>query len=100
MNGALNLDYTVYIWQERDQFIAHALPVDVMSSGRDLDEARQALDEAVRLFLHTAAEMGTLEEILQECGYEKGPDAWISPAWVAMGGIYGKIRKAPKRTAS
>ena len=29
----MNIEYTVQIWQEGDQFIAHAMPLDVMSSG-------------------------------------------------------------------
>ena len=60
----LHIDYTVYIWKEGGQFIARAMPVDVMSSGRSVEEARSALDEAVRLFLRTAADMGTMEHIL------------------------------------
>ena len=46
--------------------IAHAMPLDVMSSGQTPEQARQALDEAVRLFLDTAAEVGTLEEVLEK----------------------------------
>jgi predicted RNase H-like HicB family nuclease len=50
--------------------IAHAMPLDVMSVGLTPDEARQALDEAVQLFLITAVDMGTLDDLLQEAGYE------------------------------
>ena len=69
MGDTINVEYTVQIWQEGKQFIAHAMPLDVMSSGRTPEEARKALDEAVHLFLITAMDMGTLEEILQEDGY-------------------------------
>jgi len=47
----MHIEYTVRIWKEGDQFVAHAVPLDVMSSGRTADEARGALDEAVHLFL-------------------------------------------------
>jgi predicted RNase H-like HicB family nuclease len=79
-----NIDYTVQIWKEGNQFIAHAMPLDVMSSGRTPEEARKALDEAVHLFLVTADDMGTLDEILQETGYELREGRWISPPWVAI----------------
>ncbi len=46
------------------------MSLDVMSSGKTPGEARKALDEAVHLFLITAAEMGTIKEILEEAGYE------------------------------
>jgi predicted RNase H-like HicB family nuclease len=45
----LNIEYTVNIWQEGDQFVAHAMPLDVTSSGRTPEEARKALDDYFRL---------------------------------------------------
>ena len=66
VNSPPNLEYTIEIRKEGDQFVAHAVPLDVMSSGPTPDEAKEALDEALYLFLHTAMEMGTLDEILQE----------------------------------
>ena len=79
----MNIEYTVHIWKEGNQFIAHAMPLDVMSSGRTPDEARKALDEAVHLFLVTAEDMGTLEEVLEEAGYEFVQGNWVSPSWIA-----------------
>ena len=64
----LNIEFTANIWQEGNQFVAHAMPLDVMSAGRTLEEARKALDEAVHLFLVTAADAGTLEQVLDEAG--------------------------------
>jgi len=71
MKYPADLEYTVQIWKEGDQFIAHAIPLDVMSAGPTVEAARVALDEAVSLFLETAAEAGTLEEVLHECGLDR-----------------------------
>ena len=79
-----DIDYTAQIWKEGSQYVAHAMPLDVMSSGKTPEEARKALDEAVHLFLVTADDMGTLDEILQETGYELREGRWISPSWVAI----------------
>ncbi|MDQ1328687.1 MAG: hypothetical protein QG641_1972 [Candidatus Poribacteria bacterium] len=84
MVGKINIEYTVQIWKEGSQFIAHAMPLDVISSGPTPEKAREALDEAVSLFLETAADIGTLDEILQEAGYEFKQENWISPFWVAI----------------
>jgi predicted RNase H-like HicB family nuclease len=65
MPASQDIEYTFQIRKEGDQFVAHAMPLDVMSSAKTTDEARKALDEAVHLFLVTAVDMGTLEEILQ-----------------------------------
>lgn len=80
----MRVDYTLQIWKEGSQFVAHAMPIDVVSSGSTPDEARVALDEAVRLFLSTAQEMGTLEEVLEECSYELRDGVWQAPEWVAV----------------
>ena len=80
----MQIDYTVQIWKEADQYVAHAMPLDVASSGDSLASARAALDEAVRLFIATAAERGTLEEVLEEAGYVREPGQWRSPDWVAV----------------
>ncbi len=80
----MNIDYTVQIWQEGGQFIAHAMPLDIMSSGTTPQESREALQEAVELFIATASEPGTLSDILAEVGYEYQEGAWISPTWIAV----------------
>jgi hypothetical protein len=80
----VNVDYTVQIWKEGHQYVAHAMPLDVMSAGLTPDEARKALDEAVHLFLITAVDMGTLDDLLQEAGYELQEGNWVSPAWVVI----------------
>jgi hypothetical protein len=62
----MKLGYTVQIWQEGEQYIAHALPLDVSSSGPTPAKARAALKEAVNLFLKTAREAGTLKLMLAD----------------------------------
>ena len=84
MDESINIEYTVYIWRERGDYIAHAMPLDVMSSGRTREQARQALQEAVSLFLTTALEHGTLQDILEESGYEFIHGNWQGPDWLAI----------------
>jgi len=80
----VNLDVTVQIWREGEQYIAHAQPLDVMSSGATPQAARDAVDEAVRCFLRTAVDGGTLEQILEECGYQRRDGQWTAPDWVGV----------------
>jgi len=77
----MKLDYLVQVWQEGSQFVAHAMPIDVASSGETPEAARQAVDEAVRVFLSTAAMHGTLREVLEDAGYRRMRGEWKSPAW-------------------
>jgi predicted RNase H-like HicB family nuclease len=62
MKKPFDIEYTVQIWQGGDQYVAHAMPLDVMSSGATPSKARTALDEAVKLFLFTAEDMGTIDK--------------------------------------
>ena len=80
----MRIEYTVQIWKEGNYFVAHAMPLDVMSAGPSPDAARQALDEAVRLFVVTAKDQGTLEEVLTEAGYKLRDGAWAPPPAVAF----------------
>jgi predicted RNase H-like HicB family nuclease len=77
----MNLEYTVQVWRELDQFIAHAMPLDVASAGETPEAARQAVDEAVKLFLRTASEHGTLDEVLEDAGYHRAGEEWRAPVW-------------------
>ena len=49
----------------------------MLTCGDTREEVEQALEEAVELFLETAREMGTLEDILVECGYSAVGDDWV-----------------------
>ena len=81
----MNLEYTVQTWREGKQYVvAQASPLDVVSAGPTPEQARQALREAVHLFLETAEENGTLEEVLTECGYEFDGATWQSPASISI----------------
>jgi len=73
------IDYGLKIWRDSGQFIAHALPLDVASSGETQAAARAAVDEAVRLFVKTAADQGTLMEMLEDVGYRFDGSRWASP---------------------
>ena len=80
----MGIDYTIQIWREGDQFIAHAMPLDVASSGATPQTARASLDEAVKLFIQTADDRGTLNEVLEDAGYEHVCSRWQSPDWVCF----------------
>lgn len=80
----MDVDYTVQIWREGGQFIAHAMPLDVASSGGTPQAARTALEEAVKLFIKSAEDHGTLTEVLEDAGYESDGVIWRCPDWISI----------------
>ena len=81
----MSVDYTVSIWKEGEQFVAHAMPLDVASSGDSPEAARAAVDDAVHAFIDSCSNAGTLEQVLEEAGYTRDADGkWRSPSWVSL----------------
>jgi predicted RNase H-like HicB family nuclease len=79
-----DFSFDVHIFKEGGTFVAHVPALDVSSCGATDDEARRNIRDAVRGFLETSADMGTLDEILQEAGYERQGEKWRSPEFVSV----------------
>jgi len=54
-------------------YVACCPPLDIWSQGETISKARNNIKEAIRLFLITCIEMGTLDEVLRECGFISSP---------------------------
>ena len=61
------------VWQDlyTGLYVLHCNPLDVCSQGDSEEEAVKNLSEAIHIFLSTCYEMGTLNEVLMECGLSK-----------------------------
>ena len=78
------VEFDAIVFQEETTYVAHCPELDVSSCGKTLDQARQNLKTAVRLFLEEAEKLGTLEDILQECSFSMNTKGvWRSPRLVA-----------------
>ncbi len=76
----MKLEIEAEYCREGSQYVARANPLNVLTCGGTREEAEHALEEAVELFLETAQEMGTLEDVLAECGYSAVGDTWLVAA--------------------
>jgi predicted RNase H-like HicB family nuclease len=76
---ATAIRYDAMTWREGDAIVAHAWPLDVATSGDSEEHALRMLDEAVRGFLEATRDMGTLDDILEELGYQLQGDALVPP---------------------
>lgn len=79
-----DISFTAHIFREGDVFVAHVPGLDVSSCGDTTEAARRNIQDAVRGFLETSDEMGTLTEILEEAGYRRDGDVWREPELISM----------------
>ncbi len=79
------IDYTVHMFKEGEIYVAYVPELDVSSCGATDEEARKNIREAVRGFVETSRDMGTLAEILDEAGYVREGNAWRAPEFVSFG---------------
>jgi hypothetical protein len=70
-NGNREISLTLQVWKEGASHVAYTPELDISSCGKTASQAKARLREAVSLFIEAAADMGTLEEILAEAGFEK-----------------------------
>ena len=56
----------VSVFEEDGQFVAYCEPLDLASQGDTPEQARFRLGEAIRLFIDSCFERGTLEQVLSE----------------------------------
>lgn len=63
------LAFTGFLRKENKGYSAFCPEFEVASCGDTIEEAKKNLVEAVELYLESAKELGTLNEILEEAGF-------------------------------
>lgn len=68
---------------EGDHIVAYTPVLDLATSGKSFKEAEQRFIEVVEIFFEELIEMGTLDEVLSELGWQKVKKQWTPPAIIA-----------------
>jgi predicted RNase H-like HicB family nuclease len=79
-----DFSFDTHIFKEGDTFVAYVPALDLSSCGATDEEARRNIRDAVRGFLAASADLGTLDEILKEAGYEPEGEGWRAPEFVSV----------------
>ena len=58
-------------------YVGFAPELNLSSFGETLDETKRSIKEAVEGFLEECEFMGTLEEVMEEAGFEKTGAQWL-----------------------
>ena len=67
----MDLNITIEIWKKGKWFIAKCPELDFVSQGKTRDKAKKNLIEVIKIQFEEMEDMGTLNDYLAECGYEK-----------------------------
>ncbi|MFH1933990.1 MAG: hypothetical protein ABIN18_20765 [Pseudomonadota bacterium] len=73
----MELNFTIQVWQKGNLFVAKCPELDFISQGKTSDEAKKNLFEVIQIQFEEMDELGTLEEYLAECGFEKRNDSFV-----------------------
>jgi hypothetical protein len=86
----INAAIPVLFFKEGNKIVAYSPALDISSCGDTEEHARARFAEAASIFLDELQQMGTLAEVLEECGWCR-----VSPkhAWVPP--VYGQIKNEP-----
>ena len=68
--------YRAEIFAEGDCYVGLCRELNVTSSGDTPEEASSSLQEAVEAFLAGCESLGTLEDVMEDSGFEKKNDMW------------------------
>jgi len=79
-----DFSFDTHIFKEAETYVAYVPALDVSSCGATDEEARRNIRDAVRGFLAASADLGTLDEILREAGYEQEGESWRAPEFVSV----------------
>ena len=72
----LSFTLPVSIWKEDDQFVAWTPALELSTCADDEEGLMIGFEEAVRTWFEVAVERNVLDELLEECGWEKVNNNW------------------------
>jgi len=65
---------TEELWKEGNMYVSYCPELDIASCGETVDQAKKNLKEVILINLEEAKKMGTLDQLLQEAGFDKAED--------------------------
>ena len=70
--------------REGNSFIAYSPALDLSTSASSFEKARTRFAEAAKLFFEEVIKKGTINEVLQELGWQKHNKEWQPPLIVSQ----------------
>jgi len=77
----------VIFFKEGKKFIAYSPAIDFSSCGNTFVQAKKRFSEAVNIFFEETIKMGTIENVLKDCGWRKisrPQEHWVPPTIICQ----------------
>ena len=79
----LKASIPVCFLKEQQSFVAYSPAIDLSTCGKSLEDAKKNFAEAFDIFIEECVKMGTLNEVLESCGWIKGRGKkWEPPVYI------------------
>ena len=62
---------TEELWKERNMYVSYCPELDIPSCGETVYQAKSNLKEVILINLEEAQKMGTLDQLLEESGFDE-----------------------------
>ena len=72
----MKVNFRAELFAGEGSFVSFCPELDVASFGATPEDAKRSLREAVEAFLEGCADLGTLDDILTEAGFESVGETW------------------------
>lgn len=83
-SGTSAFNLPISIFKEGNHFVAYTYALDLSTSGKTIEEAKNRFVEATNLFFEELAESGNIDKVLQDLGWQKkAKKTWLPPVQVA-----------------
>jgi predicted RNase H-like HicB family nuclease len=66
----MKIKVTEELWKEGNMYVSYCPELDVASCGESVEQAKKNLKEVILINLEEAQRLGTLDEFLQEAGFD------------------------------
>ena len=67
----MKIRLTEEIWKEGNMYVSYCPELDISSCGKDVQQAKENLPEAITINIEETKKMGTFEQFLEDCGLEE-----------------------------
>ena len=66
----MKIRLTEEIWKEGNMYVSYCPELDVGSCGKDVQQAKKNLTEAIGINFEETKKLGTFDQYIEQCGFE------------------------------